>query len=75
MKNSPLLSKAPKKILLITTRRIGDVFLTAPLIASLREAYPDAKIDMLVFKGTEGAVFANSALSRIVTVEEGAALP
>jgi len=73
MKKSLFLSTKSETILLITTRRIGDVFLTTPLISSLRAAYPDAKIDMLVFKGTEGCIAANKDLHRIITVEEGAA--
>ncbi len=75
MKQSLFLSTTPENILLITTRRIGDVFLTTPLISSLRAAYPDAKIDMLVFKGTEGCIAANKDLNRIITIEEGAAFP
>ncbi len=34
-------------ILLIQTKRIGDVIMTTPAVRALRETYPDAKIDFL----------------------------
>jgi heptosyltransferase III len=42
----------PKTILLVNIRLIGDVILTTPLIGLLKEAYPDAAIDLLVNRGT-----------------------
>lgn len=62
----------PDSILVIVTRRIGDVLLTTPLIHSLRLAWPDASIDALVFMGTEGILAANPDLRRVVTVPENA---
>jgi len=38
----------PKKILLIQLKRAGDVIVTTPVAAALRQALPDAKIDFLV---------------------------
>jgi len=40
------------KILIIATRRLGDVLLVTPLLRSLRNAYPKAQIDILVYKNT-----------------------
>lgn len=60
--------KAPKKILVVVTLRIGDVLLATPLIRSLRKAYPDAKIDALVFLGTEGILQRNPDIDRVITV-------
>src|SRR5574344_357497 len=37
-----------KKILVMRYRFIGDTLLTVPFLRSLRDAYPDAQIDMLV---------------------------
>ena len=48
--------KIPRKILVIITRRLGDVLLATPLIRTIREAWPAAAIDVLVFKGTEGII-------------------
>ncbi len=42
----------PTAILIVNIRLIGDVILTTPLIGLLKEAYPDAVIDMLVNRGT-----------------------
>ena len=39
-------------MLIINIRLIGDVILTTPLIGLLKEAYPDAAIDLLVNRGT-----------------------
>lgn len=64
--------KPPKSILVIVTRRIGDVLLTTPLIRSLKLAWPDAAVDVLVFSGTEGVLSANPDLRKVITVPENA---
>jgi lipopolysaccharide heptosyltransferase III len=61
--------ETPSSILVVITRRIGDVLLTTPVIRSLRLAWPDAKIDVLVFEGTEGVLANNPDLDRIITVQ------
>ena len=66
--------EAPKKILVIVTCRIGDVLLTTPLIRSLRLAYKEALIDVLVFKGTEGCIAANPDINKIISIQQGAML-
>lgn len=60
----------PDKILIIMTRRIGDVLLTTPLIRSLRRAWPQAQLDVLVFAGTEGVLQGNPDINRILTVAQ-----
>jgi heptosyltransferase III len=62
--------KVPQKILVIVTRRLGDVLLATPLIRTIRESWPDAVIDVLVFKGTEGIIYGNPDIRKIITVEE-----
>ncbi len=42
----------PTKILIANIRLIGDVILTTPLIGLLKDAYPQAAIDLLVNRGT-----------------------
>lgn len=61
---------APRSILVIVTRRIGDVLLATPLMHSLKRAWPDAAIDALVFKGTEGVIAANTDLREVITIAE-----
>ena len=60
----------PKSVLVIVTRRIGDVLLTTPLIRSLKQAWPSAAIDVLVFSGTEGVLAANPDVRRVLTIAE-----
>lgn len=72
MKKRKFPLQAPESILVIATRRIGDVILTTPLIRSLRHAYRDARIDVVVFKGTESCISANKDINTIITITEGA---
>ncbi|MDB5863985.1 MAG: putative lipopolysaccharide heptosyltransferase [Betaproteobacteria bacterium] len=67
-------TQPPRNVLLIVTRRIGDVLLATPVVRSLKRAWPGTKIDMLVFAGTEGFVAANREVSRVLTVPERPAL-
>lgn len=62
--------KPPHKILVAATRRIGDVLLATPLIRTLRCAWPEAEIDVLVFSGTEGVLAGNPDISRILTISQ-----
>ena len=61
---------APRRVLVIVTRRIGDVLLATPVLRSLKRAWPDAELDMLVFEGTEGVVAGNPDVRRVITVPE-----
>lgn len=73
---SPLFppERAPRTILVAATRRIGDVLLTTPLIRSLKARWPQAQIDVLVFRGTEGVLEGNPDVHRIIAVAQRARL-
>lgn len=60
----------PRTVLVVITRRNGDVLLATPLIRSLKHAWPTATIDALVFEGTEGVLSANSDLHRLLTIAQ-----
>jgi len=60
----------PRSVLVIVTRRIGDVLLATPLIRSIKRAWPEAALDVLVFAGTEQAIAANPDVRRILAVPE-----
>jgi len=60
----------PRSILIIVTRRIGDVLLATPLMRSVKRAWPDAALDVLVFEGTQGVIAANTDVRRVITVPE-----
>lgn len=53
---------------MVVTLRIGDVLMSTPVIRSLRQAWPDAEIDALVFEHTEGVLLRNPDLRRVITV-------
>ncbi len=57
------------KILVIKFRNIGDVLLTTPLIKNLKLNYPNAKIDMVVNKGTEPMIELNPNINKIYTYD------
>jgi heptosyltransferase-3 len=60
------------RILVVALRRLGDVLLTTPLIHSLKCAWADAAIDVLVFRGTEGILDGNRDISEVLTLPERA---
>ncbi len=60
----------PRSVLIVATRRIGDVLLATPLVRSIKRAWPEAAVDALVFAGTEGVLAANPDLRRTLTVAE-----
>lgn len=61
---------APRHILVVVTRRIGDVLLATPLIRSLKKAWPGARIEVLVFAGTDGVLSGNPDIHQILTVAQ-----
>lgn len=67
-------SRPPRGILVVCTRRIGDVLLTTPLVRSLKARWPDTPIDMLVFRGTEGVLEHNPDVRRVIVVAQRARL-
>jgi heptosyltransferase-3 len=62
--------RQPANILVVCTRRIGDVLLATPAVRSLRHAYPLAAIDFLVFEGTQGVLAGNPDLRAVLTIAE-----
>ena len=62
------------KILVIAMPYLGDVLLATPLIHSLRGAYPNAQINVLVFKNTQAMLEGNPDINEIITVTQRATL-
>jgi len=60
----------PRSVLVIVPRRIGDVLLATPLMRSLKRAWPDTAIDVLVFEGTEGVLAGNGDLREVIIIAE-----
>lgn len=67
-------SSTPRTILIVCTRRLGDVLLATPLARSFKAQWPDARIDMLVFRGTEGVLEGNPDIDRVILVARRAGL-
>ena len=64
------MTPAPRNVLVVVTRRIGDVLLATPVIHSLKCAWPEARIDVLVFEGTQGVIAAGPDINCILTIPE-----
>jgi heptosyltransferase-3 len=58
------------RILVIVMRRLGDVLLATPLLRTLRSGLPQATIDVLVFRGTEGILAGNPDINAIMTLPQ-----
>lgn len=56
----------PKKVLLIATQQIGDVLLCTPLLKSMRAAWPNALIDVLVYRNTSGILAGNTDCNTVI---------
>lgn len=69
VKNRRVSTSAPRQILVVSVRRIGDTLLATPLIHSLKQTWPDALIDVLVFQGVEGILEGNEDIRRILAVK------
>jgi heptosyltransferase-3 len=61
------LQPKPARILVIAMRYLGDVLLTTPLLHSLKQSYPDAQIDVLVFRNTASMLEGNADISHVIT--------
>lgn len=70
----PCPASPPRRVLLITLQRLGDVLLTTPLLQTLRRAWPQAHIDMLVHQGTQGVLEGNPDLDGVITAAPRAPL-
>jgi heptosyltransferase III len=75
MHSNKALSPAPKKILLIVLRYLGDVLMTTPMLRSLRLAYPDAQLDVLVYGCTASMLEGNPDVDHIISIPNRPKLP
>lgn len=60
----------PGRVLVVITRRIGDVLLATSVVRSLKKHWPQAAIDVLTFAGSEGLLMANPDVANVLTIAE-----
>ncbi|WP_165073687.1 glycosyltransferase family 9 protein [Paludisphaera rhizosphaerae] len=60
---------APRRILVVQLDHLGDAVLSAPLIAQLRQAYPDAEIDVLASPSNHEVFEADLNVTRVQIAE------
>lgn len=65
---SLLRGRVPRRLLVVITRRIGDVLLATPVLRSLKVHWPATTIDVLVFEGTEGILTGNPDIAEVITI-------
>src|SRR5476651_119454 len=59
----------PQRILIIKLRHHGDMLLTTPVISTLKEHYPEAEIDMLMYLETKDMLASNPLLTTLFTID------
>jgi heptosyltransferase-3 len=59
--------KVPNKILVIAMPYLGDVLLATPLFHSLKRAFPNAQLDVLVFRNCAVMLEGNPDINRVIT--------
>ncbi len=59
-----------KRILVVAMPLIGDVLLATPLLRSLRQRFPEAIIEVLVYKGHETILEGNPDVNHAISVTE-----
>lgn len=69
MANPNPLSVTPRNILLIKLRHHGDMLLTTPVINALRQRYPEASIDVLLYKETRPMLEAHPAIRQLHVID------
>lgn len=59
------LARPPRRVLVVCMRRIGDVLTVTPLLASLRRAWPEARIEVLVPASTAAVLAGNPDIDAV----------
>ena len=60
-----------RNVLIIKLRYIGDVLLATPTVRAIKAARPDARVTMMVNRGTEDVLSGNPDLDEVVVLDKG----
>ncbi len=69
------MTERPTSYLIVCLRYLGDVLVTTPLACSIKAHQPDARVDYLVFEGTEGILAKNPHVDRVITMPRNSRSP
>ena len=58
------------RVLIISMRYLGDCLLSASLAAPIREAFPDARIDILTYQSNVGILEGVEGINKIIVVQQ-----
>ena len=61
---------ARPRILVVILRRLGDVLLATPLVRTIRRGLPQARLDVLVFRGSERILKGTPDIDDVMTMPE-----
>ena len=67
---SELLTKPPKKILIVKPSSLGDVVHSLPFLNSIRSCFPKAEIHWVIAKGLEGLLQGHPMIDRLVVINK-----
>ncbi|WP_288500666.1 putative lipopolysaccharide heptosyltransferase III [uncultured Erwinia sp.] len=62
-------TSTPQRILVIKLRHHGDMLLLTPVINSLKQCWPQAEIDVLLYQETQEMLSANPAIGELITID------
>lgn len=65
---APPLGGPVERVLVVTTRQIGDVLLTTPLLRAARQRWPQARIEVLGLQGSLGMLKGNPDAAELIEV-------
>ncbi len=65
---------APRRVLCIKLKHIGDVLLMTPVVSALRRAWPGCAVAALVPRGTEAMLAHNPDVAAVITLDRGAGI-
>lgn len=64
------LKQAPRRVLVVSLRFLGDALLSTPLAAAAKRDWPGCEVHMLVFKGCAGMLEGSPHIDRVIAVEQ-----